>query len=176
MKLFDVRLGLALAPEGYAAIDVRSGELHELSQLAARLPWRDSVLAPQEPRMPAHQYVVVERTVLEDCRVLEFIIDHHPETYAAYFRGYQHPTRYLEVGWLRYWRTRLNKTSFVNRARLDSCEPPRRVDQGARPIPPEEWAAKPWFPQGSGYGEWKRGKRGELVFVPAPSGDEGFNG
>jgi len=157
VKRFDVRLGLELAPEGYAAIDVRSGEIHELSQVASRLPWRDSVLAPHEPRMPAHQYVVVQRTVLEDCRILEFIIDHHPETYGAYFRGYQHPTCYLEVDELRYWMSRLNEKLFVNRSRLDSCEPPRRVDQGARPIPREEWRAKPWFPQGSGYGEWKPG-------------------
>ena len=25
-------------------------------------------------------------------------MDKHPETYAAYFRGYQHPMHYLEVG------------------------------------------------------------------------------
>jgi hypothetical protein len=133
---------------------------------AARLPWRDNVLAPHEPRMPAHQYVVVQSAVLDDCRILELMIDHHPDTSSAYFRGYQHPTRYLEVGRLRYWRSRLNGRWFVNRCRLDSCEPPRRVDQGARPIPPEEWGAKyPCWPQGSGYGEWKR-ERGELVFCP----------
>jgi hypothetical protein len=94
-------------PPGHGAIVVATGERHELEDVAALLPWRDNVLAPHEPRMPAHQYVVVESAVQEDCRVLEFIIDHHAETYAAYFRGYQHPTRYLEVGGLRYWRSRL---------------------------------------------------------------------
>jgi len=128
----------------------RQPTIAEFHEAAARLPWRDSVLAPQEPRMPAHQYVVVESAVLDDCRVLEFVIDHHPEAYSAYFRGYQRPWRYLEVGGLRYWRSRLNGRWFVNRCRLDSCEPPRRVDQGARPIPPEEWGAKPWWPQGFG--------------------------
>jgi hypothetical protein len=43
-------------------------------------------------------------------------------------------------------------------------------------MPPSEWGARPYWPQGSGYGEWKRRKRGELVFVPAPPGHEGLNG
>ena len=128
----------------------------DIEELAEKLPWRNNVLAPREPRMPPHQYVVVddlERPELEACRLLESIIDEHPEAYLAYFRGYQHPTRYLEVGDLRYWRSRARGKWFVNRARLDSCEPPRRVDQGARPIPPEEWGAKhPWWPQGVGSG------------------------
>jgi hypothetical protein len=156
LVLNRARLGLtpmALSPRGYAAIAVDSGEVYEFDEAAARLPWRNNVLAPHEPRMPAHQYVVVQSAVLEDCRILEFIIDHHPETYSAYFRGYQHPTHYLEVGGLRYWRSSLNRRWFVNRCRPDSCEPPRRVDQGARPIPPEEWGAKyPSWPQGSGSG------------------------
>jgi hypothetical protein len=100
--------------------------------------------------MPPHQYVVVgelEGAALEACRTLECLIDTHPGAYLAYFRGYQHPTRYLEAGGLRYWRSRLRGRWFLNRARLDSCESPRRVDQGAKPIAPEEWGANPpWWP------------------------------
>ena len=131
--------------------------MNEVADLAEKLPWRNNVLAPREPRMPPHQYVVLgdlNGPELEACRLLEGIIDHHPEAYLAYFRGYQHATRYLEAGDLRYWRSRLRGKWFVNRARVDSCEAPRRVDQGAGPITPEEWGAKhPWWPQGSGYDE-----------------------
>jgi hypothetical protein len=119
--------------------------------------------------MPPHQYVLVgglPNAQLEACHMLEFIVDRHPEAYLAYFRGYQHPTRYLEFGGFRYWRSRQPDRSFLNRARLDSCEPPRRVSDGARPIPPEQWGAKyPWWPQGSGYGEWRR-EGAEWVFHP----------
>jgi hypothetical protein len=160
---------LAIARNEYAVVDLGSGEVHEFSEVAERLPWRNNSLAPHEPRMPPHQYLLVRdlrNAQLEACHMLEFTIDRHPEAYLAYFRGYQHPTRYLEVRGFRYWRSRLQGRWFLNRARLDSCEPPRRVSEGARPIPPEQWRAKyPWWPQGSGYGEWRR-ERGEWVFHP----------
>lgn len=57
---------------------------------------------------------------------------------------------------MRYWRTRHGRVAAVNRCRLDSTEPPRRVDEGGKPIPPGEWDARyPYWPQGSGYGDWK---------------------
>jgi hypothetical protein len=123
------RVQLAIARTKYAVVDLGSGEVHEFSEVAARLPWRDNSLAPHEPRMPPHQYLLVRdlrNAQLEACHMLEFIIDRHPEAYLAYFRGYQHPTRYLEVRGFRYWRSRLQGCWFLNRARLDSCEPPRR--------------------------------------------------
>ena len=170
-------LRLEVAPGAYAAIDVGTGKRYELAQLAARLLWRHSVFLPHEPRMPAHEYVVVANLKgrdRRDCRMIEFIINNHPETYAAYFRGYQHPMRYLEIGNApsdyRYWRTKLNKTWFVNRCNLDSVEPPRRVDTGAKPIPLREWGAKyPWWPRRAGYGEWKRDASGIWVFYPESS-------
>jgi hypothetical protein len=178
----EVRLGpsevlrLDLAPDGYAAIDVDTRKRYDLDWLAARLRWRHSVVLPQEPRMPPHEYIVVANLGGRDlryCRILEFIIDKHPETYAAYFRGYQYPIRYLDSGSApneyRYWRTRLNKTWFVNRCRMDSVEPPRRVDRGAKPIPAEEWGAKyPWWPQKSGYGSWKKDRNGVWRFRREP--------
>jgi hypothetical protein len=162
--------GFILVSGGYAARDVRTGEVHEFGELAALLPWRDNVLAPHEPRMPPHQYVVVEDLgddELAACRMLELLIDDHPESFLAYFRGYRTPFRYLEIGdGHRYWRSRIRATSFVNRCRLDSSESPRRVDEGAEPIPRGEWGAKyPYWPRGSGYGEWER-EGGSWVFRP----------
>jgi hypothetical protein len=75
--------------------------------------------------------------------------------------------RYLEVGERRYWPTAIRAKRFLNRCWLDSVEPPRRVDQGARPIPPDEWgASEPYWPQGFGYGEWRR-EAGRWVFYRA---------
>jgi hypothetical protein len=127
--------------------------------------------------MPPHEYIVVANVAgqaLRYFRIIEFIIDNHPETYAAYFRGYQYPLRYLDLGVgpneYRYWRTHLNKTWFVNRCRMDSVEPPRRVDRGAKPIPPEEWGAQyPWWPRNSGCGSWKEDRNGVWRFHREPS-------
>lgn len=168
------RSKLKLSPEGYGVIDLETGELHELSDLAERLHWRHSVVLPHEPRMPPHEYIV-EAGLADDarrfCKMIEFIIDNHPQKYSAYFRGYQYPMRYLDVGTApsdyRYWRTRLNRTWFMNRCRLNSVEPPRRVDCGAKAIPLSEWGAKyRWWPRGAGWGEWKRGADGTWVFYP----------
>ncbi len=61
-----------------------------------------------------------------------------PDSFLAYFRGYQRPNRYWEApDGLRYWRTRFE----LNRCTLDSVEPPRRVDQGAKPI--RDWVGPP---------------------------------
>jgi len=102
--------------------------------------------------------------------MLEALIVQHPDSYKAYFRGYQRPMQYLEVGSkpsdYRYWRSGGRGGWYVNRCRLASVEPPRRVDQGAKPIPPEEWGSKEAFwPQGSGWGTWRR-EGGEWVFYP----------
>lgn len=163
---------IALSPDGYGAIDHHTGEIHDFQSLAAQLPWRDNSLAPHEPRMPAHQYIVVNGLgpgEKEVARMLAFVIDNHRESYLAYFRGYRFATRYLETGdGLRYWESRLRRVWFLNRCRLDSCEPPRRLDEGAKPIPPEEWGARyPYWPQGSAYGDWKH-EQGRWVFYPEP--------
>ena len=74
-------------------------------------------------------------------------IRYHPQAYNAYFRGYRSPMRYLELAdGRRYWRTVLYGTHMLNRCTLDSMEPPRRVDQGAKTIP---WEGPPWAPSGS---------------------------
>ncbi|MBD0330653.1 MAG: hypothetical protein ICV64_11195 [Thermoleophilia bacterium] len=154
-------MGFAPALDGYAATDTATGKGREFPELADKLPWRWIDSPPHEPRMPPHQYVdgyKLTRDELPMARMLESVIDHHPESYLAYFRGYQQYNRYLEIGdgW-RYWRAFFGGRSFPHRQRLDASERPRRVDECARPIPPDVWGAKyPFWPQGSGYGEWKR--------------------
>jgi hypothetical protein len=105
------------------------------------------------PLMP-HQYVVLGRCPVVSWDVLNSMIAQSPDSYLAYFRGYQRPTRYWDnrEDGHRYWRTSSRGswggvTHMLNRARLDSTEPPRRVDEGARPIRP--WIG-PWAPNGSG--------------------------
>ncbi len=121
-------------------------------EAATRLPWVDARL---DSGMPAHQYVVVgeqstgPREGIDQAavNVLRQSIQTHPDGYDAYFRGYQRPTHYLELSdGLRYWRTSLYGTEMLNRCHPDSVEPPRRVDQGARPIP---WQGNPWDLAGS---------------------------
>jgi hypothetical protein len=84
----------------------------------------------------------------EAVSVLLELIRRHPDSFNAYYRGYVRPNRYLEIGEYRYWRTRLGGTDMLNRCSLDSVEPPRRVDQGAKPIP---WGedVPPWAPYGT---------------------------
>jgi hypothetical protein len=79
-------------------------------------------------------YGVVERMLRADNR----------ETYRAYFRGYPSPNRYWDApDGQRYWLTMY----MINRCEPDSVEPPRRVDEGAKPI--VNWDGPPHAPNGS---------------------------
>lgn len=159
---------LLIAPVGYAVIDRKTEERHEFEELVNRLPWKHNNLAPHEPRMPPHEYVLESWCDPVSFHRVRFIIRNHPESFDAYFRAYQRPMRYLEVGDRRYSPTAIGEKRFLNRCWIDSVEPPRRVDEGGEPIPLEEWGAeKPYWPRGSGYGEWKRGEDGEWVFQPS---------
>lgn len=144
------------------------GREYDFEWAISRLPWRHNDLAPHEPRMPPHEYVLkdVDADWLPAYEMAYVMITQSPESYLAYFRAYQNPMRYLEVGDYRYWPTGLGrKRLFLNRCLLDSVEPPRRVDEGARPIPLGEWGAElPYWPQGSGYGVWRW--EGRWVFYP----------
>ncbi len=137
---------LALVPDSYAAIDTATGERFEFVEAAERLRWRWNRLAPSEPRMPRHCYVVLVGLTAEEtraARVLEFVIEKHPAAYDAYFRLYQWASRYLEPGdGFRYWRSRIGERPFVNRALPEDSEPVRRVDEGAKPIPRDQWHAE----------------------------------
>src|SRR4051812_13402241 len=69
-----------MAENSSSLVDDRS--IADFESIAARLPWQDSSLAPHEPRVPAHQYVVVPglgQRGLQACRMFDLIVDEHPE-------------------------------------------------------------------------------------------------
>jgi hypothetical protein len=69
------------------------------------------------------------------------IRDDH-DSYDAYFRGYAWPMHYFEFEGHRYWPTYGEGTdAILNRCMLDSVEPLRGVDEGAKPV--EEWQGPP---------------------------------
>jgi hypothetical protein len=90
-------------------------------------------------------YAVVERMLKAS----------NPDSYRAYFRGYQTPNRYWEApDGRRYWLTKF----MINRCWPASVEPLRRVDQGAKPI--TDWDGPPFAPNGIGLYERGAGGRG----------------
>ena len=92
-----------------------------------------------------HQYAVLRKSPAWAWYALDVMIRDSPNSYLAYFRGYQRPNRYWDgPDGLRYWRTRFE----LNRCTPDSVEPPRRVDGGAEPI--LGWDGPPWAPNGIG--------------------------
>lgn len=93
-----------------------------------------------------HEYAITNKSPAWAWYALEAMIRLHPDSYRAYFRGYPYPNRYWEApDGLRYWRGRFE----IDRATPDSVEPPRRVDQGAKPI--KDWAGPPHAPVGYGH-------------------------
>ena len=126
------------------------GECHDVFEAVDALPWVHQ-LCTLMPHDYAHQrqsdplaYAVVERMLTAS----------NPETYRAYFRGYQTPMRYWEApDGRRYWLTKF----MINRCWPDSVEPVRRVDEGAKPI--ANWDGPPWAPNGIGLYERGAGQK-----------------
>lgn len=163
---------LTMAPTG-RVVHAESGEPYRLADVIGLLPWRQQGGSDRpetfDPltHMPLHQYVVRGECDAKAYEVLLFAINKHPASYRGYFRGYQYPNRYLELDGYRYWATAIGPTQMLNRCKLDSVEPPRRVDEGARPICWQEWQADAsYLPQGSGWSEEYRRKNPDL-FDPA---------
>ena len=77
-----------------------AGNIYDVHEAAERIPW---VTARQYP--PPHQYVILNRCPKIDWEVLNCAISKHPDSYQAYFRGYQKPMRYWEFEGRRYWRS-----------------------------------------------------------------------
>jgi hypothetical protein len=142
---------------GFEIVDSRTvrdqdGREHDVLESIDALPWVPQ-LCPMMPHDYAHQfksdrlaYAVVERMLKAS----------NPESYRAYFRGYQTPNRYWEApDGRRYWLTKF----MINRCWPDSVEPLRRVDQGAKPI--KDWDGPRWAPSGvSLYTPWGQGQVG----------------
>jgi hypothetical protein len=145
-----VKLPLTL-DEHHRVVNMNTEEVYDVAAVAARLPWRlegGAKKKDQVPDMPRHEYIVRGRGDDADWDVLYYVVGKHPDSYRAYFRGYLSPMRYLELGdGYRYWVTGVRGILMLNRCTLDSVEPPRRVDQGAKPR--YDWdAIVPYFPEG----------------------------
>ena len=129
-------------------------QLADVSVAIDELPWRSALPADG---VPAHQYVIQGRCPADAWDTLAAMISQHPDGYDAYFRGYPWPMHYWEFEGRRYWRTSARRTThMLNRCSFDSVEPPRRVDEGAKPI---VWDGPPWAPNGT---PWPPG------YVPGP--------
>ena len=151
--------------DNHDVVNAETGETYDLAAVVGRIPWVDFKARPG-PGMPPHQFVVLGKCDDADWDVLDFAIAKHPASYNAYFRGYQSPMRYFELGNYRCWHTALG-IQMLNRCTLDSAEPPRRVKDGARPICWQEWGAPPSHQQGSGWPEEYKRKHPEMFRLPA---------
>ena len=115
------------------------GRDHDVLETIDKLPWVDQTC----PGMP-HQYA----HLFKSDRVAYGVVDtmltaQNPETFRGYFRGLSSPIRYWDApDGQRYWLT----FNMINRCRPDSVEPPRRVDEGAKP---EAWDTFTLAPNGS---------------------------
>jgi len=124
------------------------GRDHDVLEAIDNLPWVDQTC----PGMP-HQYAHLRRSDRVDYGVVDTMLTaKNHETYRAYFRGLPTPLRYWEApDGQRYWLTMY----MINRCLPDSVEPPRRVDEGAKPIP---WDTFLLAPKGSHtYERYKNG-------------------
>jgi hypothetical protein len=117
------------------------GREYDVLEAIAALPWVSQLC----PSMP-HQYAVLFTSPDWAWYVLDAMVGkHNPDSYQAYFRGYPTPNRYwVAPDGQRYWRTGI----MLNRCTLDSVEPPRRVDEGAKRI--KDWDGPPFAPNGCG--------------------------
>jgi hypothetical protein len=144
----DERLRLRVA-DGRVVSD--TGEFYDLREAIEQVPWVKAKMYP-----PPHEYVVFGRCPTLPWEVVSCAIAKDPDSYLAYFRGYQRPMRYLDFEGRRYWRTASRGaggvTHMLNRCLFDDAEPPRRVDQGAVPI--RDWVGPPWELNGSPWPDW----------------------
>ena len=146
MKIQDLRV-----LHNEMQIVASDGEVFDIRDAIARIPWVSATMYP-----PPHQYVVRHRCPAIPWMVLATAISKHPTSYLAYFRGYAKPNRYLEIDGYRYWQTSAGGAGglvlMLNRGTFESAEPPRRVDQGAKPA--QNWIGPPWDVNGSAWPSW----------------------
>ena len=121
-----------------------TGREHSPVEAAQHVRWT-TMTCPQMP----HQYAGRRDAHPLAWAVLSLVASSHPQSFEAYFRGYQRPNRYVDLlDGNRYWIT--NSRNFVMLNRAPTAEvhmDHRRVDEGARPDP--AWGTAPWAPKGS---------------------------
>jgi hypothetical protein len=108
--IFPPQPQLQLELRGGQVVNAATGETYDVAAVAERLPWKPQTWRGDwdyPPYMPPHCYVVMGKCDYADWDVLSYAIAKHPTSYRAYFRGYQSPMRYWELGNYRYWRTAL---------------------------------------------------------------------
>lgn len=121
-------------------VRAEDGSHSDVLEAIEALPWVHQLC----PLMP-HDYAVLFRSPESAWFALEAMVRWSPDSYRAYFRGYQTTNRYWDApDGMRYWRTRFE----LNRCKPESVEPLRRRDEGAKPI--RDWEGPPWAPDGSG--------------------------
>ncbi len=128
------------------------GQVYVLREAIEHIPW-----VTAKKYAPRHEYSILGRGPVLAWDVLACAIREHPDSYLGLFRGYLRAMRYLEIDDRRYWRTSSANpggglTSMLNRCLLTDVEPPRRVDQGAKPI--SDWQGPRWLPEGSAWPLW----------------------
>ena len=147
----------ALRIESDKVID-DSGVVHDVRLAIAEIPWVTAIKYE-----PNHQYITQGRCPVVPWEVLSTFVRHHPESYLAIFRGYKTPNRYMDLDGRRYWMTssggRGGGVLMLNRCLFTDSEPPRRLDQGAKPR--LDWSGPPWMPDGSPWPPW---------YQPGPDG------
>lgn len=130
---------LALDEDG-RVINIATEDIYDVDEAIDAIPWVSQTC----PLMP-HEYATQRACPDLSWPVLMAWLK-GPESYAAFFRGYQRPNRYRDHSdGYRYWRTSSRRTQMVNRCSVD-FEPPRRVAHGAVPF---RWDGPPWAPNGT---------------------------
>jgi hypothetical protein len=117
------------------------GQPIDVMGAAETLPWVKQLC----PFMP-HEYAVISNSPRDAFTAIEAMVRLSPAGYQAYFRGYSRPMRYWDApDGNRYWMTGWGGGRMVNRT-ADDQDPPRRVDEGARPAVHSD--GPPWTPPG----------------------------
>lgn len=121
---------------------------YDVIDAVAQLPWVRQLC----PFMP-HEYAILAKGPEQAWFVLESMIRLSPNSYRAFFRGYQSANRYWEApDGFRYWRGRFE----IDRWHASDTSGLRRRDAGAQAK--KAWNGPRWAPEDSDY------------YVPGPGG------
>lgn len=124
------------------------GVTYDVLDAIEQLPWVRQLC----PFMP-HEYAILRKSPEQAWYVVEAMTRLSPNTYRAFFRGYQSTNRYWPApDGQRYWRFRFELDRWDAADTTDL----RRKDEGAHAI--KDWHGPRWAPNGGGYYEGSPGK------------------
>jgi hypothetical protein len=141
-------------PTGYVIVDARTvrgpgGREHDVIDAIEALTW-----TPKLCPLMRHEYAIWDPNLEWAWNIISsMLLARNPDSFRAYFRGYQSANRYWDApDGRRYWRSRYE----IDRGQPDGTGQ-RRVDEGARPS--KEWDGPPHAPDGIGlYDQDERGR------------------